>query len=133
MYTNILCGINTSEENKKILNKAVRLAELHGAKLSLLHSVESSLLPKDYQKILMEEVNPVINKLGEDNRIPKKRRFVKFGKPYDMTCYLAEKLNCDLIVVGSHGKYGWRALLGSTANGILHNAKCDVLLVRIIK
>jgi universal stress protein A len=133
MYTNILCAIDTSEENKNILNKAVRLAELHSAKLSLLHSVESSLLPKDYQKILMEEVNPVINKLAEDNNISKKRRFVKFGKPYDMTCDLAEQLNCDLIVVGSHGKYGWRALLGATANGVLQYAKCDVLLVRILK
>jgi universal stress protein A len=36
-----------------------------------------------------------------------------------------------LIVVGSHGRHGVRLLLGSTANGILHHAKCDVLAVRI--
>ena len=35
------------------------------------------------------------------------------------------------IVVGSHGRHGLALLLGSTASGVLHGAKCDVLAVRI--
>ena len=42
-----------------------------------------------------------------------------------------ERLKADLIIVGSHGRHGVRLLLGSTANAILHGAKCDVLAVRI--
>ncbi|MEO1899758.1 MAG: universal stress protein, partial [Methylococcales bacterium] len=37
----------------------------------------------------------------------------------------------DLIVVGSHGRHGLALLLGSTANGVLHHAVCDVLAVRL--
>ena len=37
----------------------------------------------------------------------------------------------DLIVVGSHGRHGLALLLGSTANGVLHGATCDVLAVRV--
>jgi universal stress protein A len=37
----------------------------------------------------------------------------------------------DLIIIGSHGRHGIRILLGSTANAILHSAKCDVLAVRV--
>ena len=39
----------------------------------------------------------------------------------------------DLIVVGSHGRHGLALIFGSTANGVLHGACCDVLAVRIKK
>ena len=37
----------------------------------------------------------------------------------------------DLIVIGSHGRHGLALLLGSTANSVLHHARCDVLAVRL--
>lgn len=37
----------------------------------------------------------------------------------------------EVIVLGSHGKKGLQLLLGSTASGVLHHAKCDVLAVRL--
>ncbi|MCP4009678.1 MAG: universal stress protein, partial [Proteobacteria bacterium] len=33
--------------------------------------------------------------------------------------------------LGSHGRHGLGLLLGSTANGVLHLAQCDVLAVRV--
>jgi universal stress protein A len=44
---------------------------------------------------------------------------------------IAKEQQVDLIVVGSHGRHGLALLLGSTANGVLHGAKCDVLAVRV--
>ena len=44
---------------------------------------------------------------------------------------VAIERNSDLIVVGSHGRHGLALLLGSTSNGILHGATCDVLAVRV--
>ncbi|MBX9705739.1 MAG: universal stress protein, partial [Gammaproteobacteria bacterium] len=46
---------------------------------------------------------------------------------------LAEKLQADLIVVGSHGRHGLRLLLGSHTDSILHHSPCDVLAVRLPK
>ncbi|MEH6652426.1 MAG: universal stress protein [Motiliproteus sp.] len=47
---------------------------------------------------------------------------------------LAEEDNCDLIVVGCHGRHGFGLLLGgSTANGVLHGAKTDVLAMHVCK
>lgn len=37
----------------------------------------------------------------------------------------------DLVVVGSHGHNGARALFGSTSNAVLHGTPCDVLAVHI--
>ncbi len=56
---------------------------------------------------------------------------VAFGKPADVIKDQAEKLGADLIVTGSHGRHGLGLLLGSTANGVLHGAPCDVLTIRI--
>ena len=44
---------------------------------------------------------------------------------------MAKDIGADLIVVGSHGRYGLALLMGSTANGVLHGATCDVLAVRV--
>ena len=54
-----------------------------------------------------------------------------FGRPETEIHALAEQIGADLIVVGSHGRTGLALLLGSTANGVLHGATCDVLAVRV--
>lgn len=60
------------------------------------------------------------------------------AKPFtraDVQCFnqdqLGEALHSDLIVVGTHGHRGIARLLGSTANAVSHNARCDVLTVHI--
>ncbi|MBL4826438.1 MAG: universal stress protein [Spongiibacteraceae bacterium] len=44
---------------------------------------------------------------------------------------LAEKKKADLIIIGTHSKKGIHSLIGSTANGVVNHAKCDVSLVKI--
>ena len=56
---------------------------------------------------------------------------VLFGSPKGVILSQAEALHGDLIVVGTHGHRGIARLLGSTANAISHNARCDVLTVHI--
>jgi len=57
---------------------------------------------------------------------------VLFGRPGAEIRAYAESIGADLIVIGSHGRHGIpQVMLGSTANGVLHGAGCDVLTVRI--
>jgi universal stress protein A len=53
------------------------------------------------------------------------------GRPETEIHHVAEEIGADLVVVGSHGRHGLSLLMGSTANGVLHGAKCDVLAVRV--
>ena len=54
------------------------------------------------------------------------------GFPPTEICAAAEELDAKLIVMGAHG---WGALkrfiFGSVSNGVLHNASCSVLVVRM--
>lgn len=40
-----------------------------------------------------------------------------------------QKLNADLLVMGSHGRSGWRPLAGSMVNRVLRSVKAPVLIV----
>ena len=53
------------------------------------------------------------------------------GKPAAEIRNLAAELGTDLLVIGSHGHNPIRAVLGSTANAVLHGIHCDVLTVRV--
>ena len=53
------------------------------------------------------------------------------GPPGPVICWLAQEHECDLIVMGTHGRTGLRHLLfGSTAEYVLQHARCPVLTVR---
>ncbi len=57
--------------------------------------------------------------------------YVRSGHPASEVHALADDLDADLIVIGTHGRHGLGLLLGSTANGVLHGVQCDVLTVRV--
>jgi len=56
---------------------------------------------------------------------------VLFGSPDSRIVELAEEINADLIVIGSHGYNRWeRLLLGSVSNSVVQHAHCSVLVAR---
>ena len=66
-------------------------------------------------------------------RLPDDQMQIAFGHPRQEIHRVATDQQCDLIVVGSHGRHGLALLLGSTANDVLHGAPCDVIAVRLAK
>jgi nucleotide-binding universal stress UspA family protein len=57
-------------------------------------------------------------------------RFVREGEPATEIVRFAQEHNCDLIVMGTHGRTGLRRLLmGSVAERVLRHASCPVMTV----
>jgi nucleotide-binding universal stress UspA family protein len=53
------------------------------------------------------------------------------GDPGESIAAAAEAEQCDLIVVGTHGRTGFqRSLAGSVSDYVIRNAPCPVLVVR---
>jgi universal stress protein A len=143
-YRHILAAIDLSDEARAVLEKARKLADEHQAKLSVCTVVKP--LTHVYGGLdMMAYTQATVN--FEEEAVTQSRaqieseaaRFgigadavhVSIGGPASQIVDTAEALGADLIVVGSHGKHGLGLLLGSTANGVLHQARCDVLTVRI--
>lgn len=139
-YAKILVALELSNENDSaILAKAQEFAS-EGAELYLIHAVEhmSSYGAAygisagiDVEEVLVDESRKSLSKIAAQFNISVDRQVVKVGPAKFLILEEAEKLNADLLIVGSHGRHGVRLLLGSTANAVLHGATCDVLAVRI--
>ena len=69
-------------------------------------------------------------KVGKDLSIDETRVHTLLGAPAPEVRNLASEIGADAIVIGSHGHSGWKILLGSTANKVLHGATCDVQIGR---
>ena len=139
-YQHILVALDLSEESPQVLEQAVSLASTANAKLSLVHIIEPLTfayggdIPVDLTEVqeqLQTQAQEQLAKLASGITIENQHQHVVIGQPAAEIHRLAEEQQCDLVVVGSHGRRGLALLLGSTANGVLHGAKCDVLAVRV--
>lgn len=141
-YQHILLAADFSDQDAHVARKAKHLAAQTGARLSLIHVLDNIPMPDtpygtlipleiDTSYPMLEAEKHSLNEMGNTLTIDPASRWLVWGEPKQEITRIAEQENVDLIVVGSHGRHGLALLLGSTANGVLHYAKCDVLAVRL--
>lgn len=138
MYKKILFATDLTEDTEYVIEKVKTMREYTKGNLYLVHVVEplpgysyAYLGIEDIEGQLINEARQAIEKLGTKLNVDKKNQFVEVGPTKTKILKIADDVNADLIVCGSHGRHGLSLLLGSTANAILHGAKCDVLTVRL--
>jgi len=141
LYKHILLAVDFYDQNQLVILKAKQLAEQNQAQLSLVHVVENMPVPDasygpmpfdaDLAQEWLDASKRRLAKLGEELGVAEQRQWLEMGSAKLEIVRVAEENAVDLIVVGSHGRHGLALLLGSTANGVLHHAKCDVLAVRL--
>ncbi|MCC5872215.1 MAG: universal stress protein [Gammaproteobacteria bacterium] len=147
-YKNVLIAVDLTEESDQVLAKAKHVAESDGAKLALVHVVKPiehvyggfgavglagdfSAQMATLEQQAVSHAQEQLAKMGESIGVAADRRFVPVGSASREIHRIAKEEGIDLIVIGSHGRHGLGLLLGSTANGVLHGATCDVLAVRV--
>lgn len=139
-YQTILLAIDLTDEADEVAEKAIGIQQDENCLIHLVHVVEpisfayGGDIPMDFSTIqddIQQQAKQQLAKLGQRYQIPEERQHLVMGRPETEIHNQAETLNADVIVIGSHGRHGLALLLGSTANGVLHGAKCDVLAVRV--
>jgi universal stress protein A len=140
-YHRILVATDLTAQGTKVLEQAFEVCQQNDATLTLVnviehipsvYSTESSFpdIP-DIEKKLNDKAEEGLAKIKEEFNIVNATSYIRTGSAKHEIIELAKEIEADLLVIGSHGRHGLQLLLGSTANGILHLAKCDVLAVRI--
>ncbi|MFV2060756.1 MAG: universal stress protein, partial [Gammaproteobacteria bacterium] len=137
-YKNILIAIDFSESAKHVITRALEVADADDTKLTLIHVVEyypligiGADMPTSYnwdipQEDLLKGAEISLDNFIKEYSLVKINKIVSFGPTHTEIVSHAKKDKNDLIIIGSHGRHGVGLLLGSTANGVLHHAECDV-------
>jgi universal stress protein A len=147
-YKHLLLAADFEEESEPVVERARRLRDLLGARLSLLHVVEhippavelmplglsgESSLPDDLalEEELLGIARRQLGALGDRLGVPESDRLVRVGPVAHLIDETAAEIGADLVVVGGRGHRGLLGLFGSTAKGVLSGLCCDVLCVRL--
>jgi len=140
-YRRVLAAIDVSEEGRQVVEAAAAIAGAFDAKLHIMHVVEPASLA--YGPVMHADLHTLetgqmrrhaetrLAELANEFGVAGEHVHVLTGRTISEIHDVAEAESADLVVVGSHGRHGLGLLLGSTANGVLHGAKRDVLAVRV--
>jgi len=133
MIQRILCPVDFSEASDAALAYAARLARSTGAELVLLHAfdIPASMTYADVENpadpTLRQKLEGLPLSFSDVNTV----RLLHAGLPGAVICWLAQSRECDLIVMGTHGRTGLtHLLLGSVAEYVIRHARCPVVTVR---
>lgn len=142
-YKNILVAVDFSEAVDIVIAKAVDVVQRNHAQITLLHVLEY-VQPVDVtyepvmmaswaenEEILVKHVTDKLQELCDKHKLNKVKPVVLVGTPKYEICNYARENSYDLVILGSHGRHGIRLLMGSTANGVLHEMPCDVMVIKI--
>ena len=142
-FREVLVAVDSTEEAGAVLGRAVEVAAISGARVSVLSVIRP--LEHAYAGVDMasygdsavrfaheaeQQVLGQLDALADDFGV-RGERLVRRGHPAEEIHAAADELSADLVVVGTHGRHGFALLLGSTANAVLHGAKTDILAVRV--
>ena len=139
MVNKILLATDFSASAISVIDDARSLCRIFGAELVLLHVVETLGLSLEHLGVIQDSA--AIRQRAEDEvAVLISRRFepidrvtglVRTGRAAKEIVDAAQDLNCDLILIGSHGHAGLaRDLLGNTAEQVVRLADRAVLVLR---
>ena len=141
MLTRILTAVDGSEISERAVEKAASLAKQNNAELHLIYVIETGFLtpgPGDSVRDLVhqrfetegKETLAILTARAKDAGVTVESH-LEVGHAGTTIVETAEKLGCDLIVVGSLGKSKLdRLLLGSVSSYVVNYAKTNILVIR---
>jgi nucleotide-binding universal stress UspA family protein len=139
----IVVGVDFSPSSERALDEAFRLAMAPDASIHLAHVASGTAtdlvldMLEGARRVNFDEAERHLVGYGRSRAasagIPAVRvhAHVRLGSPAQELVELANLLDADLVVVGTHGRTGLgRLLVGSVAEALVKKARCPVLVVR---
>jgi len=136
----VVIPIDFSSNMDKVVDFGLSIADTFRAEVHFLHVVD------DFKGYDMMLVHPSFKSMTNDLQQEANERMtqvvadynkrensvighVAVGYAADEIIAYAKKIDADMIIIGTHGNKGLeRILLGSTANQVVKNASCPVLV-----
>jgi universal stress protein A len=139
-YSTVVLAADLTEESTLLAQRMKQIVGESPCAVHIVHVIEP--LSSAYGGDVPMDLSPVQNQIqdqakihlaefGQRLNVPQAHQHLIYGRPQSEIHRVAEECDADLIVIGSHTRSGLAKLLGSTANGVMDNAPCDVLAVHV--
>jgi nucleotide-binding universal stress UspA family protein len=142
VFTKIVVGTDGSDTAGAAVDIAIDLAKLFGAELHVVNAYQavSTAVAAAQAGVVAAgavEMNVSLLEGASEELLAKVAAMAAgvsvhthsvFAPPPDAVVQVAERIEADLIVVGSKGMK--RRVLGSVPNSVAHKAPCDVLIAK---
>lgn len=139
--TTLVVGVDFSDASKKALDAAVKMAKELGAGLVLVHA--DTPMPAGSRRGHLDPVTELRAEMDAADvaelsatwakragKSVKVEVVARAGKPADVVLAVAKARKATYVVVGTHGRSGFRrAVLGSVAEAIVRDSTIPVLVV----
>ena len=131
----ILCPIDFSDFSNALNEHASQLAASSGATLIYLHVHFPDVPYGSYEFVnLEEEAEHLLEQLRryQPSQSDVKAEYaIEYGTPASTIVRFAKEHSVDMIVMGTHGRTGWRrVLMGSVAEDVVRHSPVPVLAVK---
>jgi len=139
MYDRILLPTDGSTGTAHVALQAIDLANQYGATIHALHVIDTDMrsvlteVGSGFDTLEQRGENAVgtVERLGQSHGIEVETE-IRNGDPAETILAVADELDADLIVCGTHGRSGVRRqLLGSVAERVVRHASQPVLTVQL--
>jgi len=144
-YKKLLLATDFSEHSEAAALRAMDIARRNNASLILFHVVEvdaPQVVPAEWVEKKRNEGEESFWVYDAKKRLAEFASRMHASEATQVVCSglfspkrdilkYANENDIDLIIMGTHGRYALEVIMGSTAVGVVHRAKCDVLTVRI--
>ena len=145
MFKNILCPIDLKPRSKMALRKALNIAHQFNSSILILNVNEKfsskkemimsrisvSNLQDQFKEIALKaksDMKSLVKELEIDN--VECKYILRDGKASEVINRLVDEKNIDLVVMGTNGRNTiGEMILGSTAEKVVKNLKCSVLVI----
>lgn len=137
----VLCAVDLgqSDKSENVLQEAGKLADLHGAHLSVITvvpdfgmSIVGSFFDRDTLKNALQKANDDLHSLVKDT-LPNAgdvQHIVALGTVYEEVLKTSNKIKADLVVIGASKPDLADKILGPNASRVARHASASVYIVR---
>jgi manganese transport protein len=134
--THIGVALDNSEIDELVISRAMSLARIHKAELTLIHVTDSPGVQVYGEQMHDEQARDDINYIFEIAEILKRQGFkarpiIRAGKPAQEIIKVVGEEKIDLLLMGSHGhRFISDMFFGETASNVRHNLDIPIMVVK---
>ena len=134
--THIGVALDNSEIDELVISRAMSLAKIHKAKITLIHVTDSPGVQVYGEQVYDEHARDDVNYIDEIAAILRQQGYraksiLKAGRPSAEIIKAAQDEKIDLLLMGSHGhRFIGDMLFGETVAAVRHNLAIPIMVVK---